>query len=217
MLSDFRASIRGRKKRGGAHGAVLEMVEKWIDWTGRGDQIREESSMLGKELAKCRREMQKMRRLKRRGLGDWVLKHDQEDESQTLLGTEGESGRRQGTHTGQDFECSIIDFYANRMSTASPIHRVRTADGLHEAFSESIRRDPVNGKFERAGPGAQGLHRTTFYTESVYSTHSSGCLAASYQSLLPTPPHVHEEEADWDSESVDLSSLPPQHPLFDFF
>ena len=193
VLSDLRTSICGRKKRGRSHGAVLEMVEAWIDWTGRGDEIREESSKLGKEIAKCRREMQKARREKRRGVDERIMDFEKETKSgsETLVGEESElkevNEEFDGESHGYDFEGEIIDFYAKRLSTASPVYGVRTTEGIHEAFRESIVRDPIDKKFHRIGWDGQGLRGSRPYSQSVYSTKSSESYAQSYQAVMEIP------------------------------
>lgn len=206
VLSDLRASIRGRKKRCHSHAAILQMVEEWIDWTGRGDTIREESGKLGKEIAKCRREMQKVRRHKRRGVAEGSLDYDLESERETLVDEKsvGVKGERDGGH---DFEGSIIDFYAKRMSTASPMNRVRTTEGLHEAFKKSIVCDPTDGIFHRAGQ-----EEVRPYSASVYSTNfsatsqdrkSSEKFVQSYQNLLEVP---EDDEVECNTDSTDLQA-----------
>jgi hypothetical protein len=212
VLSDLRASIRGRKKRGHPHGAVLEMVEAWIDWTGRGDEIREESSKQGKEIAKCRREMQKVRREKRRGVDDRAMNFEKEEKdwSETLVGEK--SGSKEvdvefnGESHGHDFEGGIIDFYVKMLSTASPVNGVRTTEGLHEAFRESIVHDPMGKKFYRVGRDGQGLKDTRPYSQSVYSTKSSESYALSYQILLETP-EANETEGPRDLQVNERSFI----------
>ena len=194
------------------------MVNAWINWTGCGEQIREESDKLGKEIAKCRREMQKIRRLKRRGLDDLVFKQDHElleEENENLQKVSGsvKEGAEKQEDDEHDFEGSIIDFYAKRMSNASPVNRVRSADGLHEPLRESIVRDPISGKFHRLGPEAQSFNDKKSYTESAYSVHSSERYAASYQNLLAM---IKQDDADFDSEGTDLSFLMAEKHLFDF-
>lgn len=139
ILSDLRASLLGRRKRGHAHPSILTMVEAWIDWTGRGDIIRAESDVLGKEGGRCRRQMQKARRQMRNienGIADQVEERGPryEDESESVTLMDGEHVRLDNEHNGReakkvwveevvggedtyrderlDFEESIIDYYA---------------------------------------------------------------------------------------------------------
>lgn len=209
VLSDLRASIRGRKKKGRSHAPILKMVEAWIDWTGHGDTIREESSRLGKEIAKCRREMQKARRLKHGVIAEGSLHYDSAAVSERgALSEQGDQVNEEDG--GQDFEGSIIDFYAKRLSTASPMNRVRTMEGLHEAFRESIVHDPVTGAYHRSrtegvrpySPSVLSNKATSFFDH----IKSSEQFAKSYQNLLEIP---EDEVAGWNTESTDLQVEEP--------
>jgi hypothetical protein len=220
-LSDLRASILGRRKRDRPCTQLLEVVEAWIDWTGRGDIIRSESNMLGREIGKCRRQMQEARRLKRSNTVEGILGYDQEWETggETLIGWKTirvkeaqakQAGNRERQGDGRHgFEESIIDFYAKRMSTASLVHSVCTTEGLHEAFRELIVRDPIFGTFHPISPERGDSVAPKAFSESLYSNNflatrtdgrSSEKRAQSYQNLLKEPEDNEDEE--WDTESA---------------
>jgi hypothetical protein len=175
VLSDLRASILGRKKKGHAHATVLQMVEAWIDWTGNANIIREESGKLGRLIVKCRRDMQKLRRHKRRGVAEALVEDQEMDvESEELIGRKSD-GVDEDTEDGHYYEEDIIDFYAKRISTVGPLNGVSSAEGLHEAFRESFVRDPIHGTFHRA------VQKPRPYSESVYSSNVSITGKSSYE------------------------------------
>lgn len=182
----------GRRKRNYSHPPLLEMVEAWIDWTGRDDIIRSESDVLGKEIGKYRRQMQKARRQKRQNVADGIKDEDHGHEAESETWVDEKEGGGKVVVEGREWkgvEESIIDFYAKQMSTTSYPHKV--TEGLHEAFREYIVFDPISRAFRRVVSQGGESKAPKPYTESVYSTTTglqTGCgsekYAQSYQNLL---------------------------------
>jgi hypothetical protein len=195
ILSDLRASLLGRRKRSRAHPPILKIVEAWIEWTGRGDDIRAESGVLGKEIGRCRRQMQKARRQMRRNIEDGIADQGEErgtrygDDSESVTSMDVESVLLANENAGMeaenfgveevedgeketyrderhDFEEAIIDYYISRMSTVgSDSHNINR---LAEGLQEGYRASII---FD---PESGTFHRfathAKAYTESAYST-----------------------------------------------
>jgi hypothetical protein len=200
VLSDLRASMLGRRKRGKPHALLLEIVEAWIDWTGR-DEIRSESDALAKEVRRRRRQMQKAGRQAMMCGGDGRLDfdhghgHGQETESETLVDECNDDQPMKARERGERGK-SLIAYYAKQMSIASSVPTANRINGLHETFRDSIVFDLESGTFQRIDQGIQNLKIPKTYTASAYSTDSefgqkqpghgpsSEKYAQSYQNLL---------------------------------
>ena len=209
VLSDLRASLLGRRKRGKPHALLLEVVEAWTDWTGRGDEIRSESDALAKAVRRSRHQMQKARRQAMMCVGGGSLgfnhdhNHGHETKSETLVGECNDDQPMKARKRGEREE-SLIAYYAKRMSTSSLVPTANTINGLHEAFRDSIVFDLESGTFQRIDLGIQNLKTCKAYTESAYSTDSefgqkqsghgpsSEKYAQSYQNLLGIPEEGEE-------------------------
>jgi hypothetical protein len=170
VLCDLRASMIGRKKKRHPTPRLLPIVEAWIDWTGRSDALRQESEDLGREVRQCRRQMQLARRQLARNVSDGIVNRSFGTESGALLEEENtepfETERGEENADNEDFEDSIIDFYANLMSTTNftPDHY---PESIHPAFRDSMLFSPATGTFHRTGPAPNGPKSA--YSESVYS------------------------------------------------
>lgn len=162
-ISDLRTSMIGRKKKRGSAPRLLPLVENWIEWTGQGNEIMHETDVLARKVRGIRRQLQQARRQVRRNVADGIV---QNQDSEPLLDDRPQNPTLDGTLKSddeQDPEGSIIDFYANIMSTTSMDGRAEQAEGIHPAFRDSIAFDPASGTFHRKQkPG-------TAYSESVYS------------------------------------------------
>lgn len=181
ILSDLRASLLGRKRRGQPKAALFKLVEGWIDWTGKGDTIRAGSDALGKEIRHCRRQMQKARRQKRRNIEEGILDDEIGRGSETLVGDASDDeylkiGDEKVEKDGRDFAGSIIDYYANLMSTTNLVPSAKAAEGMHPAFRKSVISDAATGTFQKTRKVSK-----TVYSESLYSTSD---LCTSLQQTL---------------------------------
>jgi len=193
IISDLRAAMMGRRKRRQPRPTLTRLVDAWIDWTGRGSFIREESYTLGREIGRCRRGMQRARRARQNAIPEEVAQSEtlvdneldniQQDQDQERYVYEPRTEQDQ-----HDFEGSIIDFYANLMSTTNLSPNSAAASvmegSIHPAFS-SVVFLPETGTFLRHPPprthvphppqaytnNSRDANPTaTAYSESVYST-----------------------------------------------
>lgn len=166
ILSDLRASLLGRKKKRCAVEELLPLVEAWIQGTTRGDEVFVESGVLGEEILRCRREMQKARRRDRRDVLGADEGKEEVSENSTL-----ESGDSGGPDIDEyDFEGSIINFYANLLPTRNLALDPHPAEDMHPAFRNSVHFPSTAGAI--CGPVVERLRRSsqTVYSESIYST-----------------------------------------------
>lgn len=149
MLSDLRASMLGRRKRGLPVPRLLKVVDAWIEETGRGDEIRKESDVLGKEIRGCRRQMQKARRQKRRNAKDGVVDQEIPDDEEPLLDDANKpetpdevfeiEGKEKDESVEHDFENSIFDYYASASKTNLASNApAPTLEDIHPAFRNSM-------------------------------------------------------------------------------
>jgi hypothetical protein len=172
-ISDFRTSMIGRKKKRGSTPRLLPLVESWIEWTGRGSEICEETDVLACEVRGIRRQLQHARRQLRRNNVEGTADHNPEprqDHSQPPESFDFGPDDDDKEHTNEhDFEGSVIDYYANIMSTTNLLEHSQKAEGIHPAIRHSIAFDPVTGTFHRAGAEPQRQRPRTTYSESVYS------------------------------------------------
>ncbi|CZT40295.1 uncharacterized protein RSE6_00147 [Rhynchosporium secalis] len=158
ILQDLRTSMLGRKKKSGKGLRLLPLVEGWIEWTGAGDRICEESDALARELRNCRRQMQEARRQKRRNkevgiVNSTPLPHpppDDSDMNSSILNHDAAAaafdfafqehdGANDDNDLNHDPEGSIIDYYANRLSYArETLNRPQDQTSIHPAFRSSL-------------------------------------------------------------------------------
>jgi hypothetical protein len=170
VLSDLRASILGRKKKRRPLGELISLVEAWIERTGRDGSIRVQSDALGREIRRCRREMQRKRRERRRIGAESPKGGEAGSATTTLVDGDGDGdvpfvggwdGRERDEH---DFEGSIIDFYAKMRSDVDFSAQEASRD-VTVAPGAGISRGPV---CESQGPRCH-----TVYSESNYSSSSN--------------------------------------------
>ncbi|TVY44636.1 hypothetical protein LOCC1_G003983 [Lachnellula occidentalis] len=172
-LTDLRTSMLGRKKKRGPMSRLLPLVENWIEWTGRDTEVRRESDALAREIRDIRSQLQHARRQLRRNIANGIVDQESEPEQgaspdvQSLNADDGD--HTEHTNEDDDFEGSIIDFYANIMSTTNLVERSQHTDDLHPAFRDSIVFDPASGTFGRTVAQAPRQRAPTAYSESVYS------------------------------------------------
>jgi hypothetical protein len=160
ILLDLRATMMGRKKKRTAAPGLLKLVEAWIHWTGRDDEILKGSDELGSEILACRSKMQKERRAKKRFVTDGSAVEEIE-RSPTMVGEsfsdDTEMPERYDTEKDElfglyerDFENSVIDFYTNKFLSTTTVGRCDTLeDDIHPAFRDSIVFDAPSGTFLR--------------------------------------------------------------------
>ncbi|KAL2076091.1 hypothetical protein VTL71DRAFT_1034 [Oculimacula yallundae] len=210
ILQELRTSMLGRKRKRGKTARLLPLVEAWIDWTGAGDSIRERSEVLAREVRNCRRQMQEARRQKRRNLTEGIVDSSpppppaQDDDMKSSLLNhdavaqafvfkfqdydEGIDDHEQA----HDPEGSIIDFYANRLSTAKgTLDKPQDETSMHPAFRKSLvfqLPDPPSPN-SSSSPARESLPprpgNPTAYTDSEPSL-KSGYRGAS-AAVTPTP------------------------------
>lgn len=172
-ITDLRTSMLGRKKKRGPTSRLLPLVEAWIEWTGRDTEIRGESDALAHEVRDIRRQLQQARRQLRRNIANGIVDQGsefQQDESSDFQSPNADDDDdEEHTNEDGDFEGSIIDYYADIMSTTNLIERSQHAEDLHPAFRDSIAFDPVSGTFGRAVAQASRQRAPTGYSESLYS------------------------------------------------
>ncbi|RFU31005.1 hypothetical protein B7463_g5328, partial [Scytalidium lignicola] len=137
IISDLRAAILGRKrKRQKRESRLLKIVEGWMDWTGRGEELRSSSLELGREIRDFRkmlmaekderREKEKAtakvkvrRRRKRAGRESGtmpLLQNEMKDENNSY-GRHGNKDQKKGNYE-HGVEDAILDYYANLTSRA---------------------------------------------------------------------------------------------------
>ena len=159
MLSDLRASIVGRKKKRHPADELMLLVDTWIDPMTRAAEVYAQSEALGAEILRCRREMQKNRRQRKTGAPG------ESPESSTLMsGGLGEKERCE--HDEHDVEGSIINFYANILSSTNLVLDPVPVEDVHPAFRSPMVCTPA------AGAICRDLSRRswqTAYSGSIYS------------------------------------------------
>jgi hypothetical protein len=160
ILSDLRATMIGRRKKRTASPGLLKLVEAWIHWTGRDDEILKGSDELGREILACRSKMQKERRAKKRFITDGNAVEEIE-RSPTMVGESSsddtEISEKYDTEKDElfelyerDFENSVIDFYTNKFLSTTTVGRCDTLEGdMHPTFRDSIVFDAPSGTFLR--------------------------------------------------------------------
>ncbi|KAG4434374.1 hypothetical protein IFR05_010148 [Cadophora sp. M221] len=162
ILKELRTSMIGRqRKKKKKRARLLPLVEAWIEWADTEGSIRADSDVLAREVRSCRRQMQEARRQKRRNLVEGIvenaapddndmtaqlLSHDAAGQYFNLKGND-ESPLPEYNHEhehddhgyDQDPEDSIIDFYANRISSMWPTNsQEQDKSSIHPAFRNSI-------------------------------------------------------------------------------
>ncbi|RDW84563.1 hypothetical protein BP6252_02153 [Coleophoma cylindrospora] len=169
-VTDFRASIHGRKKKRGTEAKLLVLVDAWTELSKDGEVIKAESERLGREIRRVRRQMQAARRQKRRNEADVVVGEGMgssggsgavAEEAEVNEGSERSEG---GEH---DFEGSIIDFYASRMSVTGRGKSTHLTGVMHPDFGMNVIFDPVSATSQRR---LNSQNSSTVYSESNYST-----------------------------------------------
>ncbi|KAH7342308.1 hypothetical protein BKA65DRAFT_457126, partial [Rhexocercosporidium sp. MPI-PUGE-AT-0058] len=136
ILRELRTSMLGRRTKRGKTPRLLPLVEAWIEWTGAEDALRAKSDALAKEVRSCRRQMQDARRQKRRNIAEGIIEafdHQEYDESPH------HHHEREHDEHDNDPEGSIIDYYANRLSSAKQtLSNAQTESSIHPAFRNSV-------------------------------------------------------------------------------
>lgn len=182
-LSDLRAALVGRRKRNRPVAELLPLVEAWIGCSHRSEEIYAESNVLGAEILRCRREMQKARRWEKRSVAGWVMDKEALSESMTLV-CGGSGGGERDDH---DFEESIINFYANRLSITSLISGPLRANDIDPALRNLRPFPPIIRAIRRAWIELRRPSWHTAYSESIYSNPSGTMNPSLYRDsrLIP--------------------------------
>ncbi|KAH9223165.1 hypothetical protein DL95DRAFT_498134 [Leptodontidium sp. 2 PMI_412] len=161
ILKELRTSMLGREMKRKKRARLLPLVEAWIEWADAAGAIRADSNILAREVRSCRRQMQEARRQKRRNLAKGIVEEpvrDDNDMAAPLLShdaagqafnhkEEDESPRHDHDHDHEhedhgydhDPEDSVIDFYADRISSVwQPHNQAQDRSSIHPAFRNSI-------------------------------------------------------------------------------
>ena len=168
VLSDLRAALVGRRKRNRPAAELLALVEAWVGGSHRSEETYAASDELGAEILRCRREMQKARRWEKRSLRGWIVDMEARSESTTLVC----GGPGDGERDEHDFEESIINFYADRLSSTSLISDPPPADDIRPALRNSRPMSFIIGATRRASIELRRTSWYTVYSESIYSNPS---------------------------------------------
>jgi hypothetical protein len=199
ILSDLRASLRGRKKRHHPVAELLPLVDAWVDYTRVGDAIRAESKVLGRQIQHCRQQMQRERRQKKRNDPVGIVDAKASPESVTAVGRDVSkiSGEEKNSIDEHDAEGSIINFYANLLSTASLVpHSFPTTD-VHPAFRNSVILSPLARAFHRTSTEPRRSNCHSAHSESIYSSSSSvEALSLDFSSTLKLKGRASDEYAE---------------------
>ncbi|KAL3424738.1 hypothetical protein PVAG01_04019 [Phlyctema vagabunda] len=168
ILVDLRASIVGRRKKKGTEARLLPILNAWISWYVNDTTLLNESEDLGREIRHMRVQIQQAKRQTRRMQQDGLMEDPEERYDIRGSRTSGEDGVGEGNEKDEnlehDFEGSIIDFYANLMSTTNLVPSIHPTEGVHPAFGNSLSFEPSSNTFRR-----RTRPRNTAYTESAYS------------------------------------------------
>ncbi|RDW60018.1 hypothetical protein BP5796_11624 [Coleophoma crateriformis] len=169
-VTDFRASIHGRRKKRGTEAKLLVLVDAWIELSKDGEMIKAESERLGREIRRVRRQMQDARRQKRRNEVDAVIGKGRASSSGSgAAAEEDEVNEVSESNEGEehDFEGSIIDFYASRISLTTPGKSTNSIGAMYPDLGMNVVFDPVSGTSQRR---LDSHNSSTVYSESNYST-----------------------------------------------
>jgi hypothetical protein len=188
-LADLRSSALSRKRKSRPSPRILPLLEGWIDWTGEGDAIRNESDVMASELKKVRREAKAAKKYKTKG----GKRGARSGKAQALqvgnIDDIGEDvGEGEGSGEEKDFEGSIINFYHNVVSTTNLLSMemnrssaaLREDESLiHPAFRTTSRCPPDFGEYSDKSkepppepPPPPSARRPRAYSQSVYSLDS---------------------------------------------
>lgn len=234
MLSDLRASMLGRRKKGLPRPRLLKIVDAWIDGTGHGLDIRRDSDELGKEIRKCRRQMQKARRQKRRNIKEGIIENDIPEEQQPLLSQTYEEeatpedafeidGKEKDEKVEEYFESSILDYYTGGLNSSSKATSRTQAptpfpeDSVHPAFRDSLMTfDNSTGTFHLRGasppPPPQSAARGTWSSSVPPSTaRQSSTRRGTWSTWTTQVPSSHNARVP-SCEPTPLPSTPRRAP-----
>ncbi|KAF7948851.1 hypothetical protein EAE96_008033 [Botrytis aclada] len=206
IIRDLFASIWGRRKKNKQMEGWIDVVRAWASWQGDSEGLTHESQSLGREISRCRKHLQMLRRdARRERLAGNHNPFDRDSEAHTLLGHDTPEGDKD---EDGDIENEIIDFYANMMSRTSlantSSHDSHPAEGVHAAFRDTV--VFTDGFFHNASRPIKGKS-PTLYSRSEYNTSQlsySGVeaeeRASAYRQLVGTPENIAAESEDEDEE-----------------
>jgi hypothetical protein len=215
IISDLRTSMIGRKKKRGPTPRLLPLVESWIGWNTQGDEICEESDELAREVRSIRRQLQQARRQLRRNMAEGIAdenikRRSSEDQFDDFKADDNE-------HANEND--SVMDFYANILSSKNMPERPQTVESMHPAFRNSVVFDQKAGVFVHTGKAPPKPRPGTAYSASVYGQSSrsgpsrnggerptgySEEHARAYEELTGRARHLatsEDEEGDDDAET----------------
>ncbi|KAF7897451.1 hypothetical protein EAF00_005679 [Botryotinia globosa] len=193
IIRDLFASIWGRRKKNKQMNGWIDVVRAWASWQGDSEGLTHESQGLGREITRCRKHLQTLRRdARRERLAGNRNPFDRDSEAQTLLGNDFAEDDKD---EDGDIENEIIDFYANMMSRTSLANtssqESHPAEGVHAAFRDTVVFS--DGFFHNASRPIKE-RSPTLYSRSVYNTSRlsySGVeaeeRASAYRQLVGTP------------------------------
>ncbi|KAI9646088.1 hypothetical protein NHQ30_005527 [Ciborinia camelliae] len=189
IVRDLYASILGRRKKNGRmEEGWIDVVMAWGSWHKDFDALTFESTGLGREIGRCRKHLQTLRRAAiREQLGGVINPFERDSEAQTLLGRDSlEEDKYE-----EDFENEIVDFYANMMSrtslgkTTSDLN-LHPAESVHPAFRNTV--IFTGGFFQNAlrpvQKSTQSIYSRSEYENSQTSVQGAEERANAYRKLV---------------------------------
>ncbi|QSZ34802.1 hypothetical protein DSL72_007660 [Monilinia vaccinii-corymbosi] len=215
IVRDLYASILGRRRRNRRMEGWIEVVRGWESEQGDIDALSTESAELGREIRRCRKHFQRLRRAARREqLGGVKNPLDRYSEGQALMVHESldEEKDDEGAHVD-----GIIDFYANMMSRSSLANGSATqnphsAEGIHDAFRNTMIYS--GGFFQNASRPVQERSQSV-YSRSEYGTsqmlqQGAEERAKAYRKLIGL--EENDPASDEDDEDDKLHFTNPRAP-----
>ncbi|KAM0185068.1 hypothetical protein ACHAPC_005377 [Botrytis cinerea] len=206
IIRDLFASIWGRRKKNKQMDGWIDVIRAWASWQEDSEGLTHESHGLGREISRCRKHLQTLRRdARRERLAGNRNPFERDSEAQTLLGHDffDEDKDEDG-----DIENEIIDFYANMMSRTSlattSTHGSHPAEGVHAAFRDTVVFS--DGFFHNTSKHIKE-RRPTLYSRSEYNSSQLSYYgakaeerASAYRKLVGTPENVAAESEEDEEE-----------------
>ncbi|KAF7879154.1 hypothetical protein EAF04_000353 [Stromatinia cepivora] len=197
IIRDLFASIWGRRKKNREMKGWVDVVRAWGEWHGDFDALILESTGLGREIGRCRKHLQTLRKAAiREQLSGMNNPFERNSEAQTLLGHDFTEEDKEGDG---DVENEIVDFYANMMSKTSlantSTQNAHSAEGVHAAFRDTM--IYTDGFFHNISRPVKGKKASVYsrheYTASKISQDRAKERASAYRHLVGSEENVTAE------------------------
>lgn len=162
IVRDLWASILGRRKKNREMKGWIDVVRAWGKWHENFEALKLESTGLGREICKCRKHLQALRRAAtREQLQGTENPMGRNSEAQTLLGHDHSVG-----DGDVDVENEIVDFYANMISRTSLANRsAHPAGEVHAAFCDTVTYS--GGFFHNVSRPVEGKSASVYSRDAV--------------------------------------------------